>query len=1051
MESMWKGRVPMRRLTFLASIVALAAGLMFVGAKNALADDCLALSGNPLIGGECVVNTPRAVTGVFNLDETLRITGNGRIDASGDPGGITLNICFELPAVVGPCDFILETPSALNGGQTEADDNAGLPDPNEANDNASPITIKVSRDLLMKAGSAILTENLTSGGSGGDINITVGRNMTMCGPAGAQPGCGGPGAANGALISSRKFGSASGGVGGFITIKVGDVATATGAFYMEGGSTVYGAETGAKILASGSGPAGDISVTSGKTYFTEPGSVVEAGGPFAAQTATAQGGKIFLVSDCGFTTEGRVTSKGPDFGADLVHLESCEVIIRGLVESTGKGHASDAANSCDNVNDGLPGEVLRNHPAESTGCIEVWGNVITIDSFNLNPATNLPWAGELNADIGNGGPEGTSWIDIFAFSKLTVTDGTGNDRLSDNLGDHIYFSTYAVHANAMAGSDHNPGVVTALVKNGPLTASGKAFEASSTLTSDTGHAGGPGFVGNGSNGGTIDLEASGTVTLDTAFVNASGDFFGGTPCPSGSGACGAGGHIIVSAWGAGSNMSWQNGDGDVRNNDDSADPPPPAIPGGTIDLNACGLIDTTGTNFHGEVPTETHICDATKPTIPTITVANGGPVFKTDLWALCGESSISGIKFNDLNADHVRDGSPLEPGLLGWEIKLWDAATQTVLVATTTTAADGSYSFPGVAPGSYVVCETLQAPLWTQTAPVAGPGIVPCNTGGLGYTVLVGGCCDEGTCTGQPITGKDFGNNQAARPPECKEDPNRAALLTRTVDLSKPNLSGGGVPGDPKNYWLVQAAYNDAKVSAQAEVIGLLANTSENLLLNGDKSLTITQCTVARVTGAAGSPVWNITNTKKLTIISPDSVGGTVGWRVQTNGHDLKSIRATGASMYGIQIIGNSNSVSTNSVSGSPEGIRVEGDSNTVKSGTISGNGIGVHFTSTANGNTLSGSTVRNNTGDGIFVEGSGNKLDSDKVYSNGGDGVHTSATATSTTLKSVGSGSSGENGGAEFRLGATAINGGGNKADGVNVPSAAKGCATFNAGSVCE
>ncbi len=209
-----------------------------------------------------------------------------------------------------------------------------------------------------------------------------------------------------------------------------------------------------------------------------------AGTPGA--TSTQIGGKIYIVSDCGLTSEGRITSKGPDPGADLVHLESCTVIVRGLVESTGKGHTSDAPNNCDLVNDGLPGEVFRNHPAESTGCIEVWGNFITIDSSSLNPATNLPWAGELNADIGNGGPTGTSWIDIFAFSKLTVLDGTGNDRTSNN-GGHTYFSTYAVHANAINGSDNNPGLVTALVKNGPLTASGKAFEASSTLTDATGH------------------------------------------------------------------------------------------------------------------------------------------------------------------------------------------------------------------------------------------------------------------------------------------------------------------------------------------------------------------------------------------------------------------------------------------------------------------------------------------------------------------------------------------------------------------------------------
>ena len=169
----------------------------------------------------------------------------------------------------------------------------------------------------------------------------------------------------------------------------------------------------------------------------------------------------------------------------------------------------------------------------------MWGKVVTIDSTG-------GWAGELNADIGNnGGAEGTSWIDIFAFAKLTVTDGTGNDFVRDN-GANVYLSTYAVHANAIIGSDNNPSVITALVKDGPLTASGKAFEVSGTLTggvgtaggpdpfdSDTGHFPGPYFVGNGSDGGTIDLEASGDVTLDAGSVNASGDFSAARPAPPG--------------------------------------------------------------------------------------------------------------------------------------------------------------------------------------------------------------------------------------------------------------------------------------------------------------------------------------------------------------------------------------------------------------------------------------------------------------------------------------------------------------------------------------
>jgi len=62
------------------------------------------------------------------------------------------------------------------------------------------------------------------------------------------------------------------------------------------------------------------------------------------------------------------------------------------------------------------------------------------------------------------------------------------------------------------------------------------------------------------------VQASGNVNMDTSWLNASGDYVG-TPPP--------GGHIIAYALGAGSNMSWQNGWGNVK---------PPT---GDIKLNAC--------------------------------------------------------------------------------------------------------------------------------------------------------------------------------------------------------------------------------------------------------------------------------------------------------------------------------------------------------------------------------------------------------------------------------------------------------------------------------
>ena len=277
------------------------------------------------------------------------------------------------------------------------------------------------------------------------------------------------------------------------------------------------------------------------------------------------------------------------------------------------------------------------------------------------------------------GPSGTSWIDIFAFSKLTVIDGTGNDISETTSATPTSRPTPCTRTRSTAPTTH-PGVVTAKVKSGPLTASGKAFEASSTLTDDTGHDHGTPTTNSSAtaaDGGTIDLEASGTVTLDTAWVNASGDFFGGAPCPSGSGACGVGGHIIVSSWG--SDLIWRTGSGDVRPNA-SGDHRPQRL----------RLDRTTGTDFHGEVPTLTHICDATKPDIPVITSSMADSSSTRTVWALCGGSSVSGIKFNDLNGNGVQDAG--EPRSRAGRSRS-GTRPRPCSWPQPTTAADGSYTF----------------------------------------------------------------------------------------------------------------------------------------------------------------------------------------------------------------------------------------------------------------------------------------------------------------------------------------------------------------------
>jgi hypothetical protein len=275
----------------------------------------------------------------------------------------------------------------------------------------------------------------------------------------------------------------------------------------------------------------------------------------------------------------------------------------------------------------------------------------------------------------------------------------------------------------------------------------------------------------------------------------------------------------------------------------------------------------------------------------------------------------------------------------------------------------------------------------------------------------------------------------------CTEDPN--AVLTRSV--SNP---GSGVP----NYATLQAAYNAA--ANTGETIGMFGNTVENVTLDGAKTLKITQCTSARITAAnSGLPVWNITSTGKLTIVGPDSVGGNIGWWVQGNGgHTLKSVRANGASQYGILVASNTNNVSWNDVSGNGPGagVRVTGNSNILKGGTVGpNNGDGVQLV--GNTNTLSGATVQSNTINGVLALGGSNQIKSNKANSNGGDGFKNAAGANNKYTGNSSNTGGKENGLAEYRFLTTGLDGGSNRSNGVGVPSAAQGCPTFIAVAVCD
>jgi hypothetical protein len=121
---------------------------MIVGAKSALADDCLALSG-AAADAECVVNTFRVVTGTFNLDETLRITGTGGITTGGGP--LTLNITGGFTMDAGA--FIdANNPGGCDGGRF-----------------GGTVSITATGAATMADGSSITSNSC----SGGTIGITA--------------------------------------------------------------------------------------------------------------------------------------------------------------------------------------------------------------------------------------------------------------------------------------------------------------------------------------------------------------------------------------------------------------------------------------------------------------------------------------------------------------------------------------------------------------------------------------------------------------------------------------------------------------------------------------------------------------------------------------------------------------------------------------------------------------------------------------------------------------------------------------------------------------
>jgi len=116
-------------------------------------------------------------------------------------------------------------------------------------------------------------------------------------------------------------------------------------------------------------------------------------------------------------------------------------------------------------------------------------------------------------------------------------------------------------------------------------------------------------------------------------------------------------------------------------------------------------------------------------------VGASGQISKYTEYLPVTAGSISGMKFEDLDADGVKDNG--EPGLSGWKIYLNGAMTDSAI-----TDANGAYSFADIDEGDYVISEGAQVG-WYQSYPASGT-----------YSISLS--------AGQAQTGVDFGNYRLA-------------------------------------------------------------------------------------------------------------------------------------------------------------------------------------------------------------------------------------------------------------------------------------------------
>jgi hypothetical protein len=941
------------------------------------------------------------------------------------------------------------------------------------NNGACPIKINVSGNMTIQSGGAIFAENRVVIGNGGNIDISVGGDLLLDGSG-----------ATGATISSSNPTGASNGprAAGNITINVlgkidlnsgstiaanttfagspgGNITITAGGNLALHGDGTNGARITADQVASsctGSGHGGNVTLTSNnKNITTDGGSAITVDAKCSAgeikilapngdidvdglvesfsgltgvgATQPPGGGPITIDAACNLTISdtGKVSSRGLDPGADLVHLEACTVEIDGLVESTGSGHA--IPNSPPNH---LDGSNRPDKPSNSTGGVEVWaGGNLTINSLTAS--------GEVKADIGiTGGPQGRGWIDLFAKFDIRIIGDTGG--------------AFAVHANGgIQQNTDDGGLVTVKSKSGKVTASGLALQADATT--------------DGSNGGIVTVQAATDVNLDTASIFARGDFNG----PG----FGHGGTINVRAF-TGS-VSWATGVGNVEATGVSV----PAAMDGKINITHCTGF-TPGATFPtngGPDPGFPNIvmdCTGTAPFFPCEAPGSGcipyvvlpdcalcQPPPDTNECKWCNKGAvISQVVQNmggncaatpDIVVDVRLASTTIDTTKLGTN----EPATGSLQAAVDYINANGDLNGDGFL-FIAVTAKDCTSTIGNCTAtngfparPLGGSGsenVVVTNTRSLRLNIFACSVTLTAKDPSKPvITIKNSVGKVTVLDIHVQGSTVAGYLIQNNADLV--TVKNARSKGNDIGYWVKD---DKVEITGSPDIsgnrIGVLLDNATNVTLRTNNMIQDNSLYGIQVNGSSNELNGNDVGDKG----HPNGAGIVVSGN-SNNLHDNDVYGNTGD---GVNVTGNTNTIKQNDIGekdkgNGGDGIHVNGYGNTIDGNDVFGNGgdgIDVSGGTAAKPNIVvkndAGDRNKGNAGNGIVVAGVGNgtgspiEIDSNTVKQNGLVGIK--VTGTGHQLKNNESGGSGDqnNGGCEFNVGAGNFNATGNKANGTTV-----------------